>query len=287
MNTNLSSRQWQLLSAYLDKELNEKEILRAEELLRTNLDAKNTLEALRQTRAILKAMPMRRAPRDFTLAPQTIRKPILPSFDSLLRFSSAIAAFLLLVVLALDILSFNPRSEGDAVPETLAMKTSADQEGEAPVIIFWGGAPAPVMGIYGKGGAGPAWGIGGGAEGPGPTYFPREAPVPEALPPLEPSLPGDEIPPPIEEALPEAQGGRPPGIESPSPSQPLTGSGPILGVRPKSEQGQIRAVPVPDFPPDSNWLPVPLLTVEIVLAGLMVLTAGLAWILRRRRTGIS
>lgn len=297
MNNELSSSQWQLLSAYLDNQLTQKEKGQVEELLQQSAIAREALAALRRTCIILRALPMRKAPRNFTISPQSVKKPVIPTFNTLLRFSSAMAALLLVAVLALDFIGLSAstpttRTAEDAASELLAMKSSVEEEGEAPQIIFWGG-PAPMMGALGKGsgggGDGFAYGMGGGAEGPGfgigggaPDYIPPVAPLPESVP-LEEGLPaGEELLLPAEEAPSIEVEPINPMPEVPAASEPLTGSGPILGVRSVEEQGYVRIQSGEEIPFRRTGLPVSLRTIEIILAVLLVLMAIPAWLLRKK-----
>ncbi|HEX2978760.1 MAG TPA: hypothetical protein VHO48_00720, partial [Anaerolineaceae bacterium] len=69
MNTNLTPKEWQTLSAYLDNQLNERDRRQLEARLQTNSDLREGLDNLRQTRALLRALPKHRAIRNFTLTP--------------------------------------------------------------------------------------------------------------------------------------------------------------------------------------------------------------------------
>jgi len=296
MNNQLTPRQWQLLSAYLDNQLTQKEKGQVEELLQQSTGAREALAALQRTLIILRALPMRKSPRNFTVSPQLVKKPVIPTFNALLRFSSAMAALLLVAVLALDFVGLSAsiptaRMVEDAASEMLAMEAPAAKSAEEPQIIFWGG-PAPMMGAYGKGGGGGdgfPYAIGGGAEGPGygigggaPDYIPPVVPMPEAVP-LEGELPaGEESLLPAEE-LPTIESEEiSPLPEIPAASEPLTGSEPILGVRPQEEQGYVGMRSGEDIPARGTGLPVSLRTIEIILAALLVLTAIPAWLMRKR-----
>jgi hypothetical protein len=270
---------WQLLSAYLDGQLNEKAKRQAEELLRHNDQARDALVMLRRTRAILRATPMRKAPRNFTLKAEMVKRTIIPPFTMVLRFSSAMAALLLIAVLAFDYLRLTApmtasRASEDAVPEMMALEAPAaemapsEKRAEPPPIIFWGGLP-PMMGAYGKGGGGAGPFIGGGAEGPGygigggggvPGYAPPVLPLPEEI------LPSQEAP------------RQPSQVER----EPLTGSGPILGVRPPAEQEALREPMQSEIPGERTTLPVSFTAIELVLAALLIITAIPAWLLRRK-----
>jgi hypothetical protein len=304
MNNELSSRQWQLLSAYLDDQLTQKEKGQVEELLQQSADAREALAAMRRTHMILRALPLRKAPRNFTISSQSVKKPVIPTFNALLRFSSALAALLLVAVLTLDFIGLSPsvpiaRMAEDAASEMLAMKALTAEAGEEPQIIFWGG-PGPMMGAYGKGGGGGdyvfPYAIGGGAEDPGggaegpgfgigggaPDYIPPVFPMPEAVPLEEgTALEEETLLPAEEEPSVESEPIRPMPEVLPA-SEPLTGSGPILGVRPLEEQGKVRTQLGEEIPARRTVLPVSLRTIEIILAALLVLTAIPAWLLRRK-----
>jgi hypothetical protein len=292
MNTELSSRQWQLLSAYLDDQLTQKEKSQVEELLQQSADAREALAAMRRTHMILRALPMRKAPRNFTISPQSVKKPVIPTFNTLLRFSSALAALLLVAVLALDFLGLTApypaaRVAEDAASEMLAMKALTAEESEEPQIIFWGGPPV-AFGM-GGGGDGRAFGMGGGAEGPGfgigggaPDYIPPVVPMPEAVPLEEgTALEEETLLPAEEEPSVESEPVRPIPEDLPA-SEPLTGSGPILGVRRQDEQGYVGTRSGEEISARGTSLPVSLRTIEIILAALLVLTAIPAWLLRRK-----
>jgi len=288
-NRELTSREWQLLSAFLDDQLSKKEKLQVEELLQTRPDSREALEGLRRSKTILKTLPLRKAPRNFTLSAESARKKIIPSFTSVLRYSSALAGLLLIALLAFDFQSLRTpiaasRAMEDAAPEMLAMEAPTAEIGEAPPIIYWG-APPPVLGIYGKGGedvtaygiggggAGPEYGIGGGGQ---PGYLPPEAPLPEAVVP-------SEIIPLVEEAMPEAAEEAVPQMEKVPAPVALSGSEPILGVRPEDEQGAVTATS--GEPILTRRLPAPsvsLRLIEVILAVLLVVTAIPAWLLRRK-----
>jgi len=122
--------------------------------------------------------------------------------------------------------------------ETLAMNETVEEEGEAPPIILWG-APPSVVGIYGKesGAAGPTYGLGGGAEAPvPPVYVPMPTTLPQNYESLEPSAQAEEALPSAEKMLPEAQ------IEATQISEPLEGSGPILGVRSPRNRRRLKRI---------------------------------------------
>jgi len=85
------------LSAYLDGQLKDSEAAKLESLLKTNPELASLLEELRQSKAILRQLPQRRAPRNFTLTPKMVgQKPPLPGTYPLFRFATGLATILLI-----------------------------------------------------------------------------------------------------------------------------------------------------------------------------------------------
>lgn len=106
MTKPISQRQWEALSAYLDGELNPKERERLEGQLRSRIELQESLDELRRTRQVLRKTPRRKAPRNFTLTPSMVGSPSLSNqavgWFTTLRFSSALASLLLVLVLLSD-----------------------------------------------------------------------------------------------------------------------------------------------------------------------------------------
>ena len=67
MTTRITPREWEALSAYLDHQLNKKELSQLETRLDNSSELKQALEELQRTRIIIHNAPKRRAPRNFTL----------------------------------------------------------------------------------------------------------------------------------------------------------------------------------------------------------------------------
>jgi hypothetical protein len=104
MKNDISNRDIELLSAYLDHELSPKEQARVEERLQTNPHFRSILGELHQNRAALRSLPRLRAPRNFTLSPEIAgikpKKHVYPVFGLV----SALSSLLLILVLAGDFL---------------------------------------------------------------------------------------------------------------------------------------------------------------------------------------
>lgn len=91
-----SFRDIELLSAYLDGELPQADSARLEARLKSDPQLRSVYDDLRQSRAFIRKMPARRAPRNFTLTPQMAGiKPPLPRAFPVFRLASALAAILL------------------------------------------------------------------------------------------------------------------------------------------------------------------------------------------------
>jgi hypothetical protein len=131
MTKNISMREWEALSAYLDGQLPAKERTRLETRLNQAPELRSALEELRRTRSVLRSQPKVRAPRNFTLTPDMVglkarperRAPAYPFF----RLASALAAFLFLLVLVGDLTGLPARLGFGGAPQSaqVAMAPSA------------------------------------------------------------------------------------------------------------------------------------------------------------------
>lgn len=129
MRPRISNRELRLLSLYLDKQLSPVEQQRLEKRLRESPSLQQTLEELKETRRLLRAMPKARAPRSFALTPQMVGyRPLRPAFR-VSGFVSAMASFLFLLVLAVDLLGVLNRSS-----KSVAFQESPQYEAAAPAL---------------------------------------------------------------------------------------------------------------------------------------------------------
>ena len=91
----INSRDIETLSAYLDGQLNASDAARLEARLKTDSELASVISDLRAARSILRKLPARKAPRNFTLTRQMVGlKPPLPRSYSLFRFATTFAAVL-------------------------------------------------------------------------------------------------------------------------------------------------------------------------------------------------
>ncbi|MBE0672880.1 MAG: hypothetical protein IH588_20065 [Anaerolineales bacterium] len=109
-------REIELLSSYLDEQLNASESKRLETRIAADPELASVLKDLRDTRGILRKLPARKAPRNFTLTRQMVGlKPPLPRAYPVFKFSTAFAAILLVLTFAAN--SIVPRiGMGAAAP---------------------------------------------------------------------------------------------------------------------------------------------------------------------------
>lgn len=94
------------LSAYLDGKLSQADSARLESRLQTDPELRAVMDDLSQSRALLRKLPERRAPRSFTLTPKMAGvKPPLPRAYPTLRFATALATLLLVFSFAANALA--------------------------------------------------------------------------------------------------------------------------------------------------------------------------------------
>ncbi len=134
----------ELISAYLDGQLSPAESTRLETRLKTDEEYRRLLNELSQSRAILRKLPARRAPRNFTLTPKMAGlKPPVPRAFSIFRLASAVMALLFIFTYAANI-------------------------SQPAYYAFRAAVPAPALGIGGSG-------YGGGGDSSSNTESPAAA----------------------------------------------------------------------------------------------------------------
>lgn len=98
MKKNLSPRDLTQLSAYLDGELSASASAKMKSRLARDPNLAAALDDLRDTKNILRRMPKRRAPRNFTLSPQMVAaRPPMPRLVPVLNYASILAIFFLFI----------------------------------------------------------------------------------------------------------------------------------------------------------------------------------------------
>lgn len=268
----------ELLSAYIDGALGPRERARLEARLAADPELRARLESLRQTVALVRAMPSVRAPRSFRLTPAMVRRPV-PAARRLapaLTFATAISGLLCVVLLVGNLIAAGWGGMGAAAPAPMAAYEEPAPE-KSPMPL----ATQEAEKLLSQAMATPTIGPPSPTE---PLATPEESPEVRAW--------SDETPHPLEEGPGPGMGGGGAAAPSPGePSEPPRGlpSAPTPEETPSEPAGMAIAAEVastpapigtPELPsepgappggrpalPPSSWLPV---------GGLALLTAFLA-----------
>jgi len=129
----MNQRDLELLSSYLDGQLKPSDSARLEARLSTDPNLRAVLNDLRSARGLLRQLPLRKAPRNFTLTPKMVGKnPPLPRTYPAFRFVSALATILLFFTLGLNFLAPQMASQapafgmgGGGAPDTYSAQAPA------------------------------------------------------------------------------------------------------------------------------------------------------------------
>jgi len=128
----MKNRDLELLSAYLDEQLSSVEIARVELRLASDGQLAAALADMRAARKILRQLPSRKAPRNFTLTRKMVgANPPLPRSYSIFQFSSAFAALLLFITFSFNALTPRLNFAGGAADSA---EPAAMQAMEAPAL---------------------------------------------------------------------------------------------------------------------------------------------------------
>jgi|SRR5919108_2132812 anti-sigma factor RsiW len=135
----MNRRDIELLSSYLDGQLKPSDSARLEARLSSEPGLRAVLDDLRAARGLLRQLPMRKAPRNFTLTPQMVGKnPPLPRAYPAFRFVTALASLLLFFTVGLNFLAPQMASQspafgmgGGGAPEILSSEAPAMPEAAA------------------------------------------------------------------------------------------------------------------------------------------------------------
>lgn len=136
-----------LINAYLDDALDARARASLERRLADNPQLDAVYQSMRESRTLLRRLPQRRAPRNFTLTPKMAGiKPPLPRAYPVFRFASAIATLLFIFTFALNAgvplmdaqqVAFQPAPAfgtggGPEIDQTLAAEAASAPEEERP-----------------------------------------------------------------------------------------------------------------------------------------------------------
>jgi hypothetical protein len=280
MKMNYSPKDWQILSSYLDGQLSTREISILKQRLAKEPHLKQAYKEILETRHLLQNARTIPVPRSFTLTPEMAaqikpaKRPLIPIFS----FASVIATIFLVVVLLFEFvpgaLSGGLVAKSTDANEMLAMEAApmeapavAQDSASTPQVFQWG-APSVATGMGGGGGGDmgmvSSLPIGGGVDNP---------PIQEEIP--------------VEEPVPSAENEN--ALALKQQTEPITGAGPILGVRSAEETEAFNNSVLniieesTDAPVRTNLQTFPWLRFsQILLASIAIITAVVAIILRKR-----
>ncbi len=143
----VSNKDWTQLSAYLDGELNPREMSRLKTRLEHRPGLRAALNEIKRTKQILSLTPRVGIPRNFTLTPAMVGKPHRRSPERGYRLAAAALSFLFVAVAVVDLGSgmlkggmlaaSAPKSEEialEALPEAAADAAVAEEVSEEPAV---------------------------------------------------------------------------------------------------------------------------------------------------------
>lgn len=283
MTNKISTREWEALSAYLDKQLSARERSRLEAKLRESSELRQALQELQRVRTFLRSQPKMRAPRNFTLTPEMVgmrRRPVQRSRAyPVFRLASVLATILFVLVLVGDFIS-GPGSlrvsESAPAPQIVAMATEQAEQAQRAAPPGFGGGAQPEQ-----------------EEAPKAFEVPQEEAAEQGTPTGSPGVMM------LQQATPQASTQSqlapqatmlPPDEETPRVAVPLVGKsypseGESLeadqGLEPQAEQAQPYEEPLREQAQERGNRIEPWRIAEISLAVIAVLTGLIALILRR------
>jgi len=99
----MNRRDIELLSTYLDGELKPSESTKLEARLKTDPELASALNDLRATRSLLRKLPTRKAPRNFTLTRRMVgQNPPMPRTYPIFRLTTAVATLLFFFTIGIN-----------------------------------------------------------------------------------------------------------------------------------------------------------------------------------------
>lgn len=135
----ISRRDLEKLSSYLDGVLSARETARLEARLHEDPVLQHALDELRETINLLETLPEAKVPRNFTLTPEMVGMKERPRAYPVMRLATALATLAFLVVVGVDAISSTMflRAAAPAAKEQIAMEApsyqaNAVREAEVP-----------------------------------------------------------------------------------------------------------------------------------------------------------
>jgi hypothetical protein len=267
--------------------------------------------------------PRRRAPRNFTLTPAMIGdqgpgrvQSFFRGWFPTLSFASAVATFALVASLLFQLIpgtsmtaqspdSSRTAEQQAAAPQAPAAQSTAGQVANVPPMILWNGSGSDVTGKVpscpggmcgGAADSGPAFGMGGAGIGGGGGGGGGSSWVNGGVPDGQLNIPPDGLQTMTEKSAQDRQ------FSAVQPDPSISGAGPILGVPPAENSGQIikldssvgsvavgSSIPLNPTTPETQpaaprtLLGLPLVRFLQILLALLAVSTGLAALIVRKR----
>ncbi len=142
----MNDRDLELLSSYFDGQLTPSDSARLESRLKSDGQLASTLDDLRAARTLLRQLPKRRAPRNFTLTRKMVGlNPPLPRSYPAFRFATVVATLLFFFTFGVNALApqlaqMSPFGTGGGAPEIFSAAPAAT---EAPAFAQAAATEAP------------------------------------------------------------------------------------------------------------------------------------------------
>jgi hypothetical protein len=282
-NKRTRTRELELLSAYLDGELQPDQHQALAARLGAEPNLRDRLESLRIVKLTVGYLPRLRAPHNYTLTPDmvTVRAHKRQPFVASLRLATALAAIMLVVLFSVEFLfTSGPLARLQRGSEPMMEAAMVADEAEPEPLIVWG---AP-----GVGGGDPShFGMGGdAAQVEAPARLESMPVEPEVPVEGEPEMPPEEESPPAEESeMMLESAAMPEGEEDPEALQMTSSIDkelPILGIN-AEEGGEIIDRYADTFSQEAAqpaWRVV-MRALQIAL-GAVIVVGGLAWWIIKR-----
>lgn len=104
MTKNISQKDWEALSSYLDDQLSAKQRARLEARLQSSSELRTALKELQVTRAIIRSEPKLRAPRNFTLTPEMVgKRSKAPRYALAFQYAAVFVSVLFVFIFIADL----------------------------------------------------------------------------------------------------------------------------------------------------------------------------------------
>jgi hypothetical protein len=143
----MKRRDLELLSAYLDGELKPSDSTKLEIRLKTDPELASVLTDLRAARTLLRKLPSRKAPRNFTLTRKMVgQNPPLPRSYPAFRFATAVATLLFFFTFGLNFVGaqLSPQPQVFGMGGGGSGEVELYAEDSAPALEAPAAEPAPV-----------------------------------------------------------------------------------------------------------------------------------------------